>query len=429
MEPGQMRGRLSAMMFGQYIIIGSWAVPLATYLLAKPQDGGLGFSPAQTSWIYSATAFIGLCAPLCLGLLADKLFAAQRLLGILHLAGALILFGAGKFCELRQEIARSADDLAVTTNLTFYGLMGLMLANAVVVVLSIALANVTAFRNLREPKKSFSKIRLFGTVAWIVVNIGIDLFGNATSSTPFYVGAVFSLIMGGYSFTLPHTPPSGHAKGLAESLGVPALKMFRQRDFTILIVCAMCMAAVQQFYSVYCNPFLKDLQAVKPTALQTIAQFSEVICMMVMPFFLVKYGMKVTLTIGIAGWVVRNAIFATGWLPAIVAVGLPLHGMCYTFFFIVANVFVDRHAPGHLRASAQGIFTFVSMGVGTLLGNFLSATVMHTQNVDGQMNWTWFWLVPAAGSAAVLMMFRVGFHEQPSKPKDARPLLAETVGS
>jgi nucleoside transporter len=430
MESGQIRARLSAMMFGQYIIIGAWAVPLATYLMAKPADGGLGFSPSQTSWIYSATAFVGLLAPLFLGLLADRLFAAQKLLAFLHLAGSAILFAAARFCEARQEAIFSAADPQAASSATFAGLMALMIANAFVVVLTIALSNVTAFRNLKEPKKYFGGIRLFGTVAWIVINISIDLFANAISPLPLYVGSALSLMMSLYSFTLPHTPPTGQAKGVAESMGLPALNMFRQRDFSVLVICAMCMAAVQQFYSVYTNPFLADIQVKKPVALQTIAQFSEVLCMLAMPYCLMRWGMKVTLAVGVFGWIVRNAIFATGWLPAIVVVGLPLHGMCYTFFFVVANVFVDRHAPGDLRASAQGIFTFVSSGVGTLIGNFLGAAVLESQKTEGVTNWTWFWLVPAAGSAIAFVGFIAMFrdsHDAHDAPRIVTPKPNERV--
>jgi nucleoside transporter len=410
MESGPNRIRLSAMMFGQYVIIGAWSVPLATYMRALPSEGGLGFSATQISWIYSASAFVGLFAPLMLGLLADRLFAAQRLLGILHLAGAGILFAAGRFCAGQQPLLVQATNTDAATQHTFSVLMSLMLLNAFVMVISIALCNIVAFRNLKEPKKNFSRIRLFGTIAWIVVNIGLDLFGNALSEQQFYVGAACSLVMGIYAFSLPHTPPARSGKGAAAALGLPALKMFKDPSFRVLLLCAMFMAAIQQFYSVWTNPFLRSLEVAKPTALQTIAQFSEVIFMLVMPMVLLRFGFKTTLFVGIVGWTVRNAIFATGYLPAVAGLALPLHGMCYTFFFIVANVYVDRHAPNHLRAAAQGIYTFTSMGVGTLLGNGLSALAMnHTTGIAHA--WTWFWLVPTVASVCVLIGFTTFFHE------------------
>lgn len=433
MESGSLRVRLSIMMFAQYLGIGAWAVPLATFISTKPIEGGLNFSPAQTALIYSATAFIGLVAPLVLGLLADRLFAAQRILGVLHLSGATILFFAGRYCESRLPILQQLPEnhlLEAETQETFRVLFLYMLGNAVVLVLTVAISNVVCFRNLQHPKKSFGSIRLFGTVAWIIINITLDIFGNAFSAEPLYLAAYCSLFAGVYSFTLPHTPPRGHGKTIGEAIGLPALGMFRNSDFRILIASALCMAAIQQFYSVFTNPFLKSLNAPKPTALQTVAQFSEVICMMLCPYVMLRFGMKWTLAIGICGWVVRNLIFAVGSLPLISIVGLPLHGMCYTFFFIVANIYVDRHAPGDLRASAQGIFTFTSMGCGTLIGNFVSARVLESMNANGSTDWTFFWLVPAAAALVVFVFFVYFFRETAQTIPDDPPenkLEPETV--
>ncbi len=420
MESGRIRVRLSAMMFLQYSIVGAWAVPLATYLLATPETGGLGFSPTQTSWIYSATAFVGLCAPLVLGLLADRLFAAEKLLAFLHFVGAAVLFAAAWYCADRQEIIRAAPDRGSATSESFGVLMVLMILNAIVLILTLALSNVTGFRNLKEPKRSFGWIRVYGTIAWIVVNVAIDLFGDAMSPQPLYVAAGLSIVMGIYSLTLPHTPPARLGKGLAHAIGLPALNMFRDPAFRILIVSALCMAAVQQFYSVYANPFLRDMGAAKPMAVQALAQTSEIACLVFFPLILARFGIKAALAAGIFGWVVRNLIFASGSLPFIAAVGLPLHGVCYTLFFVVANVYVDRHAPPHLRASAQGIYTFTSMGCGTLLGNFLSARALEMQRTDDGVEWTWFWLIPAMSAGAVFLAFVALFRDDP-KPIDPVP--------
>jgi MFS family permease len=241
----------------------------------------------------------------------------------------------------------------------------------------------------------------------------MDFFGNPVSAQPLYVAAAGSLAMGVYSFTLPHTPPARLGRGLADALGVPALGLFRRPEFRVLIACAISMAAVQQFYALYAHPFLVDLGAAKPTALQTLAQASEVVCLLAFPLVLARFGYKTTLSVGIFGWIVRNVLFATGWLPAIAAVGLPLHGMCFSFFFLVSNVYVDRHAPPHLRASAQGILTFTVAGLGTLVGNSLSAQVMEANAGPGGVDWAWFWLVPAAAAVAVFAFFTGFFREEP----------------
>src|SRR5262245_1616026 len=401
MESCPIRARLALMMFGQYVVLGAWVVPLATYLLARPDDGGLGFTPAQTAWIYSTTALVGLFSSLLLGLLADRLFAAQRLLGVLHLAGAGILFAAGRFCSAQQEALRSGD----APGSAFPVLMALMVANAFVTMLTLALCNVTGFRNLREPKKSFGSVRMYGTLGWIAVNLGIDLFGTAVSAQPLFVAAAESAVMGLYCFTLPHTPPSRVGHGWSEAIGLPALKMFRDPGFRVLIASALCMSAVQQFFTVYANPYLRELGAAKPMALQTLAQVSEVVCLAALPVVLARLGFKVTLALAVLGWVVRNAIFATGSLPFIALVGLPLHGVCFTFFFVVTNVYVDRHAPSHLRASAQGILAFTASGVGVLLGNFVSARALEMSRADAGTSWAGFWLVPAAVAGVVFLLF------------------------
>jgi nucleoside transporter len=429
MEPGPIRVRLGLMMFGQYLILGAWAVPLATYLLASPDRGGLGFSPTQTSWIYSSTAIAALLAPLMLGLLADRLFATQKLLGVLNILGAAILFVAAQYCSYQQGVIRTSADRAAEIDWTFGILMPVMLANSLVLILTLSLCNVTGFRNLREPKKSYGRIRSFGTMSWIMVNVSLDVFGETLSAQPLYVAAAASFVMGFYSFTLPHTPPSRIGKSIGDAIGLPALKMFRQRGFRVLIVSALCMAAVQQFYGVYANPFLRDLGASKPTAVQTLAQASELICLVAFPIVLVRYGFKVTLAIGVAGWVLRNLLFATGWLPLIALVGLPLHGLCFTFFFMVANVYVDRHAPLHLRASAQGINMFAGAGVGTLLGNYLSGKVLEANQVDGATSWTWFWLVPAAASAVVFILFVAFFREDDPATTKGEPTLGRAAST
>lgn len=412
MEPGPLRARLALMMFGQYMILGAWAVPLASYLLEQPTLGGLGFTPNQTSWIYSTTAIAALLTPFVMGLLADRLFATQRLLGFLNIIGAGLLFWTARYCSQQQIAIREAVDPGAEIQSTFTILMALMFANSMVLILTLSLCNVTGFRNLREPKKSYGLIRLYGTVAWILINLAIDLFGEPMSAQPLFVAAIASLLMGIYSFTLPHTPPSRiGGKGISEAIGLPALKMFHKPSFRVLIFCALCMSTIQQFYGVYANPYLRDLGAPKPMALQTMAQAAEVVCLIFFPVVLARYGFKITLGIGIMGWIVRNLLFATGWLPLIAALGLPLHGMCFAFFFLVANVYVDRNAPLHLRASAQGILTFTAAGVGTLIGNYLSGEVLESCVSNGVINWAWFWLVPAAGASVVFVYFVMFFQD------------------
>ncbi len=457
------RPRLVGMMFGQFLILGSWIVTLATFLMASPLKGGLGFSPGNTNWIYSSLAVAGILCPVFVGLLADRLFAAEKLMAGLHLVGGLLLLTAGWWTNDRQHvIAQAFNDAASTEQIngvplleadrrfdaspstandversqikqafervnrspavaeaisaTFIPMLGLMFLYSFCGVITLTLSNVIAFRNLRDPQHSFGGVRLFGTVGWIVAGVQLELFWNTISATPLFVAGVLSIVFAISCLRLPHTPPAGGHKSLAEAFGLPAFTMFRDRSFCVLIGCTFGIAAVQQFYSIYTNRFLVELHAPYPAAVQTIAQVSEVCCMLLVPFALRYGGVKWTMAFGIVCWIVRNVVFATNSLPVVLIAGLPLHGMSYAFFMIVASMFVDRRAPVKLRASAQAIYTCVSLGLGTLVGNWISAKVVEAQTIGDIVDWANVWLVPAGISAGILVIFVAFFRESPAVP-------------
>ncbi len=454
MEPEGNRARLSGMMFGQYLIMGSWAVTLGTFLMSSPTKGGLNFPASYAAWIYSTLAFAAIITPIFTGLLADRLFNAEKLLGVTHLIGAGLLVAASLWCreqqpkiddayrtvaaaemvdgipvlekerqladtsaatterqDVRKALQRVNADPAVRHQIdeTFLPLLGMWFGYALCNIFSITMCNVVAFRNLRDPKHSYGKVRLFGTVGWIVAGLLLGTCLNPISVVPLYFAAVLSVVFGLYCFSLPNTAPSGRAKSVADAFGVPALSLFREGSFRVLIVSALIISAVQQFYVVYANRFLTELQTPSPAAVQTLAQVSEVLCLMFFPILIDHFGFKGAMAIGILGWVVRNALFATGSVSLVVGVALPLHGISYACFFLVASMYVDRRAPLHLRASAQGIFTFVAAGAGTLFGNWLSAKIVEAETTGDSVSWTNVWLAPTIISAAVLLMFLIFF--------------------
>jgi len=455
------------MMFGQFLILGSWIVTLATYLMASPLKGGLAFSPSFTNWIYSSLAVAGILCPLIVGLLADRLFAAQKLMAVLHLAGGGLLLVAGAWTmERQQAIAEAFRDAASAESIdgiplleadrrfdaapdratedqrrlikqafdrvnaspamasalgdTFYPLLAIMFLYSFCGVITITLSNVVAFRNLHDPQRSFGRVRLFGTIGWIVAGVQLELFWDTISSVPLFVAGSLSLVFAVYCLFLPHTPPIGNHKSLADAFGLPAFTMFRERAFCVLVGCTLGIAAVQQFYSIYTNRFLNELNVPYPAAVQTVAQVAEVCCMMLLPVVLVRFGLKWTMTFGLVCWIVRNAVFASNALPIVVGIGLPLHGISYAFFMIVASMFVDRQAPLRLRASAQAIYTCVSLGMGTLLGNWISAQVVQAHTIGDIVDWQTVWLVPAGISAAILVVFVAFFRESVAVPVHAR---------
>jgi nucleoside transporter len=456
------RFRLSAMMFGQYLIIGSWAVTLGTFLMSSPLKGGMHFPPSYAGWLYSTLALAGIIAPMFIGLLADRLFAAEKLMGCLHLLSAVLLGAAAWWClgqqpkikndyrtaasaesidgvpilEMEHRLASSPAEatpelrealklafervdrsplLANRLRETFITLFLLMFGYAFCYITTLTLSNVIVFRNLLDAQRSFGKIRLYGTVGWIVAGIQLELFWNTISPGPLFFAAATSVAFGLFCFSLPNTPSSGWSKSFGEAIGLPALSMFRERSFTVLIVCTLFISAVQQFYGVYMNRYLRELGTPYPAAVQTLAQMAEVTCMMLSPFFLLRFGVKTTMGIGLACWFLRNGLFATA-APVLVILGLPLHGISYAFFIVVASMYVDGKAPLHLRASAQGVFSFVSLGAGTLLGNWLSAIVVESQTFGDLVSWTGVWLAPTFMSAGVLAAYVILFHDPGNGP-------------
>lgn len=460
MEPPGLRLRLSLMMFGLYMILGSWAVTLATYLISTPLLGGLAFSAGQVSWIYNCWAFGGMAAPVFLGLLADRLFAVEKLLTVFSVLSGIVLLGVALFLETKQQRVTSAyEDLASTQFIeqrslldwrlesikdptsipagvqaqiadkqdamlrhpilreeidsAFYPLMGLMMLYCFCTIMTIGASNVMGFRNLNDPRANYGRIRLFGTVGWILAGLAVAWSGRAISPFPLYFAAALNILMGAYYMTLPHTPPVGKGKTIGEAFGLPALKLFRQKDFRVLIGCLFCMSTIQQFYGVYANKFLNDIQAPMPTAMQTLGQVSEVLCMAILPWFVDRVGLKATMLIGLAGWTLRNLLFATNVMPVVCFLGLPIHGMSFTLFFVVAMIYVDRKAPQELRASTQAIFTFTSSGMGVFTGNMLAALVVKHHTLGGVIDWAPVWLVPAGMAACVFLYFAWRFHPQP----------------
>jgi hypothetical protein len=271
---------------------------------------------------------------------------------------------------------------------------------------------VVGLRNLRNPKASFSKVRLFGTVGWVFAGFAVEVFLSAKSPDPLWFSAGLSVVMGLYCFTLPNTPPSGKAQSLGAAFGLPALKLFRDRSFALLILTAMVFTTLQQFY-VYANKFLGDIGTPWPTAVQTLAQVSEVACMIVLPMILTRVGMKRIMVIGLIAFILRNGLFVTLSVPIVAGIALPMHGVSYAFFVLVISLYLDEHAPHNLRASAQGIVTFATMGMGGLLGNWLCAEVINLHDHGTTINWEAVWWVPTCGAIVMTLIFLVFFKVNP----------------
>ena len=441
--PRLARVRLSAMMFAFYFSLGSWAVTLSTYLMSAPQKGGLNFTTVEVGWIYSTFAFGGMLAPLVVGLLADRLFSAERVMGVSGVLCAILLLAAGVWCEdcapkakavyesvaeqygpIAQldaaTLAKVNDDPRVraVARETFVPLFVLMLAYSISLQLALTLSTVLTFRTLHTRGHRFGHVRLWGTVGWIVAGNIVALFLVTHSPQPLYLAAGSSAIFGIYAFTLPNTPPKNQSRSLSEMFGLPALKLFHDPSFALFVGAAFLASAMNQFYGVYAHRYFTDLHIDKPEQVMTIGQALEVGCMLVIPWLQPRKHLKLLMLIGLAGWVVRGAAMTWGSVPVIVAFGVSMHGWSYAFFFIVAASYLDREAPPHLRASAQGIITFVSGGIGVWAGNVLAGVVVDSQRTGTIIAWPAVWIVPFIGCAIVFVAFAV-FFKPPPEPLTA----------
>lgn len=356
-----VRMQLSIMMFLQYAIWGSWAVSMGGYM-----GGTLGFSGAEIGAIYATTAIAAMISPLYIGYLADRMFATEKMIAVLHLIGAGLLGAA-----------------AVITD--FQVLRAIMVAYAICYMPTLALTNSISFANIGNPEKEFPGIRVWGTWGWIVAGwiVGF-VFGNesvqkslpaaiAGGNAPIFMAAAFSAALGFFSLTLPHTPPKGRTPAgeqPAAETGSSVLQLLGDPTFLVFVICSFLVCIPLSFYYGFANLFLTEIDAPYPTALQTIGQLSEVGFMAAMPFFIQKLGVKKMLAVGMLAWVARYFAFGTLQFPLVVF-GLFLHGVCYDFFFVASQIYVDSRASASQRASAQSFIAFVTMGVGMFVGAYV----------------------------------------------------------
>jgi len=452
-----LRTRLSAMMFVYYFSLGAWAVTLSTFLMSAPIKGGLNFSTVEVGWIYSTFALGGLLAPLFIGLLADRLFPAQRVLGVAGLVCAALLFAAGHWCDVNfpraDEVFREAaarrtvhgepvlevyarvnghgdhplaeplrhtldevnDDPAVraVATETFRVLFVLMFGVCFCVQIGLTLSAVMCLRNLPDPGRQFSRTRMWGTVGWIVAGNAIALVLVPVSPQPLYLAAGAALLFGLFAFTLPHTPPKGTGRTIGEAFGVPALKLLRDPSFCVFLLVGFICSAMNQFYGVYAHRYLTDLQIPRPEQVLTIGQVVEVACMFAIPLLNPKKWMKWLMMIGIVGWIVRAGAMMAGWVPGVIGIGVPMHGLSFALYFVVAATYIDREAPPHLRASAQAIVAFVASGLAPWAGNMLAAWVVDRHRLGTVIDWPHVWEIPLYCCVGALAVFTLFFKPPP----------------
>ena len=356
----QIRLRLSLMMFFQYFIWSSWYVTMGPYL-----GGTLNFTGQQIGFAYNCTALAAMLSPFFVGMVADRFFATEKILAVLHILGGVLLYGVSQ--------ARTFS--------TFYPLL---IGHTLCYMPTLALTNSISFAQMKDPGKEFPAIRVLGTISWICAGLTVGLlFATRATTTPlpFQMAAAVSILMGLYCLTLPHTPPKGTGAVTARDvLGLDALRLMKERSFAIFVVAAFLICIPLTFYFSFTPTFLGDSNVTNIPGKMTMGQASEIFFMLVMPLFFARLGVKWMLMVGMFCWAARYLLFVVGYNAGTLwplYLGLLLHGVCYDFFFVTAYIYVDKKAPETIRAKAQGFIAFVTLGAGMFVGANLSGLVVE----------------------------------------------------
>ena len=390
-------------MFLEFFIWGAWFVTLGTFLGTNLKASG-----AETAAVFSTQSWGAIIAPFIIGLIADRYFNAERILGVLHLVGAFLMY------QMYQSSDLSSFYIYVFSYMVLY-------------MPTLALVNSVAFNQMKDPEKEFSSIRVWGTIGWIVAGLSIsyvfhwdsvESLASGMLKNTFLLAGIAALVLGLLSFTLPATPPkvSDEKIKIGDIIGLDALKLLKDKNFAVFFISSILICIPLAFYYQNANPFLTESGLENPTGKMAIGQISEALFLLLIPVFFSKYGFKKTILVGMLAWAIRYALFAYGnggELSFMLIIGIALHGICYDFFFVSGQIYTNSKAGDKYKSAAQGLITLATYGVGMLIGFAVAGWITDNyKTATGTINWEMVWVIPAGIALAVFILFALTFNDK-----------------
>lgn len=414
------------MMFLEFFLWGAWFVTLGPFMNAR------GMSGAAIGNAYSTAPVAAILAPFFLGVVADRFFASQRVMGVLHILGGALLCLAP---SLATGMGKDASP---------WPFIGLLLAHMLCYMPTLGLSNTVAFNAMNNPERQFPLVRVWGTIGWIAAGFAVAYLTQrlvpeaatpaatetARAAAPhfFYVAGASGVLLGLYSFFLPHTPApqKGKPADLGAIFGRDALALLKDGSFAVFAFCSMLICIPLAAYYTFAGTYVGAAGFENVPIKMTFGQMSEIFFMLVMPFFFARLGVKWMLAVGMLAWVVRYALFAGAWRGAgpvedlkwMVLGGILLHGICYDFFFVTGQIYVEKRAHPDIRGQAQGFLVLITQGIGMLIGNQIIGRLKDHYTVNDVMDWRSFWVFPAAFAGVIFLIFIAAFRNAPaSQPR------------
>ncbi|MEW4527149.1 nucleoside permease [Maioricimonas sp. JC845] len=394
---GYIGTRLSIMMFLQFFVWGGWYVTVGNYM------GAHGMTDAIAN-AYTVGPIAAILSPLFLGLIADRFFATERVLGMLHIVGGAVLCAAPQFSESSSMF------------------VGILLLHMLCYMPTLGLTNTLAFHNITDQEKQFPIIRVFGTIGWIVANIVVSkLLAGDEKAVQFYVAGGAGIALGIYSFTLPHTPPpaKGQPVSVGSLFGLDSLQLMKQPSFAVFMISSFLICIPLAAYYAYAPVFVNASGFENPAFNMSFGQMSEIFFMLVMPLCFRRLGVKYMLLVGMLAWVARYGLFAMGAPDSVlwmIMIGILLHGICYDFFFVTGQIYVDKKASSDIRGQAQGFLVLVTQGLGMLIGAQVSGAIFTStvtaEGAEALPQWKEFWMIPCIAAGVIFLLFGALFRDE-----------------